>query len=151
MVRLVQQTCGTHSSGFFVLAKIAREDVVCLSCAPVIYQTTRVLNDIGVSTGAIRPILERDSIFLWRWSRILRLLFVRAQHHVLLGLSRQSTVVSDDVRVATGAITAVVGVSWVVSSHHASLSSRVGVLTPVSWAFLLKYKARRLGSWWQDH
>lgn len=116
---LVQKSCRSHC-GWVWRPKLGGEDWVSGTCIVLCLESTRVFNDVGVSTRTIRSILKSYCglcghilLNMPGWANLL------LPHHVSFRLLGKSTVVENDVRVATWPIPRVVSICGVVCAHHA--------------------------------
>ncbi len=118
---LVQQSCRSHC-GWVWRPKLRGKYWIGGVCIVLCLESTRVFNDVGVSTRTIGSILKSDCGLCWHillymsgWASVL------LPHHVSFWLLGKSTVVENDVRVAAWPIPRVVRICGVVSAHHSCL------------------------------
>ena len=131
--------------GISIGAQSRGEDRVRLAWSKIDLETPRVLHNVRVASWAIATILEADCTFVWLLPRNTRRSDLRWPHHVLLSFMGKPTVVEDNVRVTTRAISWIVYIGRVGRARHACLDMRMWVFTRLGSAFdlLVWIKASR--------
>ena len=114
-----------------VLAKASLEVDLGLAASVVTDQATAAADNVTVTTRAIRLIGQGRNLLVWLRIDLPGNL-IRAPHHGSLIISGQTSIVKDNVGIATRAITHVVSVLGVEGTVHGRLERRVRVASRVA-------------------